>query len=275
MIDDEIRVIPRMEQRPSIGPIRVSVLAEVEQPVGERAAWPGAQLRPLSFATNYSGRELVAFSEEGFPRLRLLPHICANYRIRVLAPGFEAESVSGLTLPTIGSAGQMPSNSRFDLWGSELHVRLRRTVWLRFNGRELTWLRNGRVEKSWSAVSGREGHQSPSEQHVRDTGPIPAGTYLGDYAEFQDRRATQTDWNRVKSSVGFGGWPGNERSWGNYRVWLRPLRGTNTFGRTDFSIHGGEIPGSAGCIDLTGAMDDFAEHLRSYGQSVTVDVTYS
>ncbi|MGK9167915.1 DUF2778 domain-containing protein [Inquilinus limosus] len=273
MVDDEIRIVPRIEQRPSIGPIRVSVLADVEQAVGERAAWPGARLRPLSFATNYSGRELVAFSEEGLPRLRLLPHVCANYRIRVLAPGFQAESVSDLTLPTIAPGGQMPTNTRFDLWGSELQVRMRRTVWLRFTGRELAWLRNGRVEKSWSAVSGAAGHQDPANQGLRDKGPLPVGTYLADLTDLQDRNQDVIDWG--KGLVGRGRWPGNDFSWGDHRLWLRPLRGTNTLGREGFSIHGGLIPGSAGCIDLTGSMNDFVGHLRAYGQSVTVDVAYS
>lgn len=40
------------------------------------------------------------------------------------------------------------------------------------------------------------------------------------------------------------------RDWGLYRVPLHPQRGTNTFGRTGFFLHGGKRPGSAGCVDL-------------------------
>ena len=39
--------------------------------------------------------------------------------------------------------------------------------------------------------------------------------------------------------------------WGEYITWFTPIDNTNTFGRGNFSIHGGSSPGSAGCIDLT------------------------
>ncbi|MBK8190448.1 MAG: hypothetical protein IPK79_08360 [Vampirovibrionales bacterium] len=38
--------------------------------------------------------------------------------------------------------------------------------------------------------------------------------------------------------------------WGLCRVPLYPDPKINTFGRKDFYIHGGDKPGSAGCIDL-------------------------
>ncbi|TSD87794.1 DUF2778 domain-containing protein [Mycobacterium sp. KBS0706] len=276
MVEDEIRIAPSMEARPSIGPIRVSVLAEVESTVGEWSGWPGRPLRAPSMLLDHSARSalpITGFSEAGLPRFRLRPNVCARYSIRVLAPGFDAAAVSGLALPAVGG-GQTPANSHFDLWGSELRVRMRRRVWLRFDGKSLKWINGGSIEREWAAVSGREGHQSPREQNVADTGPIPAGTYLGDFSEFQDRRLGQSTVDWVAGNLGRGQWRGNEMSWGNYRLWLRPLRNVNTFGRDGFTIHGGWYPGSAGCIDLTGNMDDFAGRLRAYGQSVTVDVIY-
>ncbi len=62
---------------------------------------------------------------------------------------------------------------------------------------------------------------------------------------------------------------------GSYRFWLRPKADTNTFGRDNFSIHGGWFPGSAGCIDLTSKMDDFADLMQALGQDdIDVRVDY-
>ena len=55
-------------------------------------------------------------------------------------------------------------------------------------------------------------------------------------------------------------------AWGNFRAPLQPYPSTNTYGLTSekrggFYIHGGAIPGSHGCIDLSKNMDDFARFL--------------
>jgi len=72
-----------------------------------------------------------------------------------------------------------------------------------------------------------------------------------------------------------GTWRRGTSAWGNYRFWLTPKPDTKTFGRDNFSIHGGLLPGSAGCIDLTSEMDDFADLMRALGQDkVDVDVNY-
>ena len=73
----------------------------------------------------------------------------------------------------------------------------------------------------------------------------------------------------------FGGkWPGSSVSWGFSRVWLEPSKETNTFGRDKFSIHGGTVPGSAGCIDLTSSMDDFTKWFENNGHDLIVNVKY-
>ncbi len=38
---------------------------------------------------------------------------------------------------------------------------------------------------------------------------------------------------------------------------------TNTYGRDNFSIHGGTEPGSAGCIDMTGQIDKFTQWFKN------------
>ena len=47
-------------------------------------------------------------------------------------------------------------------------------------------------------------------------------------------------------------------AWGSHRITIHPFDSTHTFGRGGFFIHGGTMPGSAGCIDLTSGMPRFA-----------------
>jgi hypothetical protein len=49
---------------------------------------------------------------------------------------------------------------------------------------------------------------------------------------------------------------------------------TNTYGRDNFSIHGGWTAGSNGCIDLTENMADFTQWLKKHGQDLIVKVSY-
>ena len=51
-------------------------------------------------------------------------------------------------------------------------------------------------------------------------------------------------------------------------------KGTNTYGRNGFSIHGGKSPGSAGCIDLTKDNNAFHNWLKSYGNTIILNVDY-
>ena len=63
--------------------------------------------------------------------------------------------------------------------------------------------------------------------------------------------------DKMLGLVGRGRWPGGTRSWGNHRVWLYPMSYTNTYERSGFTIHGGKIPGSSGCIDLVEKVEPF------------------
>jgi len=86
--------------------------------------------------------------------------------------------------------------------------------------------------KTIPATSGIEGVTDPS---IVNKGPIPPGDYELDPAEI-----SQTSWKRKL----------DPRDWGEYRVPLKPLEGTDLQGRSDFMLHGGVKPGSAGCIDI-------------------------
>ena len=100
-------------------------------------------------------------------------------------------------------------------------------------------------------MSGRPGYQSSEYQDQKSTGPIPEGTYVArqEQLQFMDLKGLIVGSAVVvKEDLG-GKWPGSYYSWGNSRVWLEPSKETNTYGRDNFSIHGGMWPGSAGCID--------------------------
>lgn len=74
--------------------------------------------------------------------------------------------------------------------------------------------------------------------------------------------------------IGRGPWPGLTNSWGEYRTWFTPIDNTNTFGRSNFSIHGGPSPGSAGCIDLTEDNNKFHQWFLKLKKSLVLNVQY-
>jgi hypothetical protein len=141
-----------------------------------------------------------------------------------------------------------------------------------FNGNSLKYTIGGNVVREWPAVSGRSGTQTKEYQYEKDKGPIPEGDWT--LGERQDIKSISTI-DRFLSSIGRGPWRGLESSWGNHRIWLHPNNNTETKGRTGFSIHGGDNPGSAGCIDLTGNMDDFYDFLKYKSNKIPVKVDYS
>lgn len=124
---------------------------------------------------------------------------------------------------------------------------------------------------SWNATSGREGYQSSEYQSTRGKGPIPEGSYM--LGETQSYSST-SGWDKFKGNFGAGTWPGGTDAWGDTKTWLTPVKGTNTYGRSGFSIHGGKTPGSAGCIDLTKNNKSFHNWLKSYGKPVKLNVNY-
>ena len=127
-----------------------------------------------------------------------------------------------------------------------------------------------------NAVSGRPGYQSSEYQDQKSTGPIPEGTYVArqEQLQFMDLKGLIVGSAVVvKEDLG-GKWPGSYYSWGNSRVWLEPSKETNTYGRDNFSIHGGMWPGSAGCIDMTGQIGQFTYWLESTGKDLLVYVKY-
>jgi hypothetical protein len=60
----------------------------------------------------------------------------------------------------------------------------------------------------------------------------------------------------------------------NIVSWLEPANDTTTYNRSGFSIHGGDTPGSAGCIDLTEHIADFVQLFIEYGKDMELIVKY-
>lgn len=153
---------------------------------------------------------------------------------------------------------------------------------LQFDGKNLHWINDNKIYKSWPAMSGRKEYQSAQHQNLPNKGPLPEGSYDVN----QDQLQHFDDLNLLQKAASWGGfiskgfgknlgpWSGATPSWGKHRVWLKPYKTTNTYGRSNFSIHGGWEPGSAGCVDLTDGMDDFNKNYQDYGANLKLRVKY-
>jgi hypothetical protein len=120
---------------------------------------------------------------------------------------------------------------------------------LSFDGTKLTIMGAG-FTKSYSAVSGQRKNgnfdYSVERQKQKVSGPIPAGSYW----IRPDELWTNAWYKR-----------GSYSAWGNYRITIHPRKNTDTYGRGGFFIHGGDTPGSIGCIDVAKDMDQFIDDL--------------
>ncbi len=127
---------------------------------------------------------------------------------------------------------------------------------LLFDGKQVTHKDDaGKVLGTYPASSGRDGSQN---FRMRDFGPIPPGKYTLNPSEISE-----------------GGFFRNLLGdWGQYRAPLHPQNGTETFDRDGFFLHGGEEPGSAGCIDLGRNDKTVFPKLKAQQDPVTVCVEY-
>ena len=105
-------------------------------------------------------------------------------------------------------------------------------------------------------------------------GPIPEGTYHVRQLNLQRIDDLPLAKYLYNYFIGLNSWRGGEAAWGRNRIWVRPILGTRAYGRGGFAIHGGAIPGSIGCVDLTRYMPDFVKHFREYGRDMRMLVTY-
>lgn len=196
------------------------------------------------------------------------------------APELKGRSGGGMT-PFLETERMTPLRHDFSVRpGAEVTERLY------FNGKRLTYEKDGSARLFWHAESGRRGYQTKQYQHTPYVDPIPEGRYdvrQDRFQNFDDRPkqlrsiedAKQMPY--VKEILGKykkGPWKGGKASWGNHRIWLEPSASNNMGKRGKMAIHGGTTPGSGGCIDLGNEMDDFAEWYKKHGKNISLDVQY-
>lgn len=141
---------------------------------------------------------------------------------------------------------------------------------LEFDGKKLSLFQNNMIVDSWPAVSGKPSSEnlslkrdySVAHQKVPFDGPIPEGNYH----IYPMATAWRADQNMIDYAIAniFKGF--RKGPWGEARTSIYPDPGTETYGRRGFFIHGGEVAGSAGCIDLTSYDRDFFNTLDYFNQ---------
>jgi len=162
-------------------------------------------------------------------------------------------------------------------------------AYLQFNGEQLQWVVGGKVVKTWDAVSGLTLFNTPISNwgqmikgwtispekfsKDKDAGPTPPGKYtvgpiqsrqgdtetVGVISALWKKLTGKFDDTPVEKQGFYSNSDYSKVGWGNYRATITPQSGTDTHGRSSFYIHGGTLPGSHGCIDLTDEMGDFAK----------------
>ena len=128
---------------------------------------------------------------------------------------------------------------------------------------------------------------SKERQREANAGPLPEGDYTLPPNKTDDPSESGnwdlSDWNDYASHniLNYAPWRTriDKRSsypWGNRFGRLTPVSGTDTYGRSNFNIHGGDAPGSAGCIDIGhNDIDFFNDIRRDFNNPVPVRVDYS
>ncbi len=143
---------------------------------------------------------------------------------------------------------------------------------LEFDGQNLVWLQNGQPVKYYPAQSGHNDYQSAKYTNVSNEGPIPEGDYLLAQGSGQDYN--NLSWREKNGLYNGIRWFELPDGWGKSRIPIQPLPDTNTFGRHSMYVHGGAVPGSAGCIDLTYRNDDFYNDWLKYNGNLPLKVKY-
>ena len=152
-----------------------------------------------------------------------------------------------------------------------------------FDGNNISLLKDGGVVKSWKAVSGKDGYQSPEFQNVKGKGPIPEGEYDVRQDEHSHMSLFDDIFARAYPYVReifpslpkrMGAWTGGYNAWGADKIHLIPTGQQEMFGRDGFFIHGGTVPGSAGCIDLTDQNPNFMTKFLTLKRDIPLKVKY-
>lgn len=149
---------------------------------------------------------------------------------------------------------------------------MKSVISLLFNGESLVMRTASGTLKTYTAFSGKpingKFDYSVDRQKASSLGPIPEGSYWINPSDLWEN-------NWLKSALRTP-----RSAWGDYRITIRVFPGTQTHSRGGFFIHGGDVAGSAGCIDLTHSMNQFVKDLMNMlGKSkdcyIPLQVTYT
>lgn len=206
-------------------------------------------------------------SEEDIPEIPVHPNCRCTITEDVIGPDGRTLSSKAYSPKKSTIVTEKATNTPAEKATFEKPVNTKPGQYAVFDGKTLAVYNAGEKVAEFAGVSGKPGYQSSQYQNKKDTGPIPAGTYVARKKDFQNR----DDYGPIKK---YTSWPGGEHGWGKHRVWLEPSKETDTYGRGGFSIHGGEEPGSAGCIDLTSEMPAFADWFKKNGKDLIIKVKY-
>ena len=153
---------------------------------------------------------------------------------------------------------------------------------LLFNGKKLTATNDdGSYVDSWNGSSGKPGSTTSLYDQARKFyGPIPESgddlSYSVDPAKIQYWKNLSV-WDKIKSMLGGGPWPGGPLVWGYERVPI-DIDGELPGGRTgNLFIHGslrGIGVGSAGCINLGSGATSFINFLSQQNGYLPLIVKY-
>jgi len=160
-----------------------------------------------------------------------------------------------MTYPT---AESIPSRYAQEQYNPKVPTCAPSSIRLRFDGHYLHGI-GIKYAVAYPAVSGKLingqfDYSVENQKPLNQSGPIPEGEYWIQPAEIQENA-----WYRFKNS---------RAAWGSFWITIHPYPETNTYSRGGFFIHGGDAPGSAGCIDLSVHMTKFVETLlAALGQS--------
>lgn len=115
----------------------------------------------------------------------------------------------------------------------------------------------GELKKSYPSTSGKPGETDRTKENE---GPTPSGTYYIDPNEASEVDGLSYWLRRMTGDWGYG------------RVVMHPEEGTETHGRDNFFIHGGEKPGSLGCQDIGNNDKEFFYNLRKSKGKIKVTI---
>ena len=131
---------------------------------------------------------------------------------------------------------------------------------LTFDGYKLRWITA--AASDWTAFSGLA--DESARESVQDFGPTPQGHYTVDPADIQ----------YLEPSA----------DWGSHRVRIQPVAATvnrmrDCFKliRTGMYIHGGDVRGTKGCVELNDNAEEkaFFSALKAYGRPIDLEVKYT